>query len=117
MVSGSVAEERFEQSMQLDSSPDPFSGSEIEAQREAMHSPVNKVTGLPHIGETSELIRETMMSASLPNLSRPAQCSYQAVTKRTLALSQSLVLRYSTADNNASKEGMKSSWKKKVFLV
>ena len=116
-VSGSVAEERFEQSMQLDSSPDPFSGSEIEAQREAMHSPVNKVTGLPHIGEKSELIRETMMSASLPNLSRPAQCSYQAVTKRTLALSQSLVLRYSTADNNASKEGMKSSWKKKVFLV
>ena len=52
---GSVAEERFEQSMQFNSSPDPFSGSEIEVQREAVRSPAcKKRTCLPHIeGEMS----------------------------------------------------------------
>jgi Na+/H+ antiporter NhaD/arsenite permease-like protein len=101
-ASGTVSEERFEQSVQLDQSHDPFSASELAAERNSS-TQCGISTDWQHNVREKSPVRQNRkvyggasLSTSLPNLS-PATNSYE--TKRTLALSQASSIKETTGVN------------------
>ena len=130
LISGSISEERFEQSIQYDNSHDPFQGSAIAAERNTTHcSELNT----SHCGEqrdaeqqTSAIFTETSvnygatrlsMTASVPNLQlHPEDKQQTSQVKRSLVLSRKNSITAST--NSTEKIPMrKRSLMTKLFLV
>ena len=127
---GSIAEERFEQSVQYDNSEDPFHSSDIAAERDRMrHSlPSHHTTKLSLNSARSSDLKKSAYGAtgnglttSLPNIS-PSSLD-RSRNRRDLAMSRGNSPTHEAAQNETSsttvqtRSIMDRRWNAKIFLV
>ena len=128
VISGSIAEERLEQSIQYDSSVDPFRSSDIAAERNRMHNSEMTAHYATDDSENVELKRNkdlvtqhygaTNWTGSLPILAANTQLPVSQ-RKRNLVINSRRSSNAASINSNDDevKKSNKQRWKVILFLV